>query len=90
MILGTVTGHLWATRKCDRLVGRKLVLVRLDASHRQRADHVVATDDVGAEIGQQVVVCIGAPGRWESGDCRTPIDAAVAAIVDRVEQEVLG
>jgi len=89
MILGTVTGHLWGTRKSERLTGKKLLFVRLDRSYAHYADHVVAIDDVGAEIGQQVIVCMGAPSRWVAGDSRTPVNAAVAAIVDHVvlEQE---
>ncbi len=87
MILGTVTGQLWATRKCARLTGHKLLVVRPDVAYRPRADHLIAIDQVGAEVGQQVLVTIGAPGRWAAGDARTPVDAAVSAIVDRVQWE---
>jgi ethanolamine utilization protein EutN len=87
MILGTVTGHLWGTRKCDRLTGKKLLFVRLTRSYNHYADHVVAIDDVGAEIGQQVLVCMGAPPRWIAGDLRVPVNAAIAAIVDEVVLE---
>ena len=89
MILGTVTGHLWGTCKCERLVGKKLLYVRLDRSYNHYADHVIAIDDVGAAIGQQVVVCMGAPSRWIAGDSRVPVNAAVAAIVDEVVVETL-
>ncbi|HIA04904.1 MAG TPA: ethanolamine utilization protein EutN [Myxococcales bacterium] len=87
MILGTVTGHLWGTRKCARLTGKKLLFVRLERSYNHYADHVVAIDDVGAEIGQQVLICMGAPPRWIAGDTRVPVNAAVAAIVDEVVVE---
>lgn len=88
MILGTVTGQLWAAHKCERLGGRKLLVVRPErGAYRSRADHVVAIDPLGAQVGQQVLVCIGAPGRWESGDTRTPVDASIAAIVDDVGWE---
>ena len=85
MILGRVTGHLWATRKSARLSSRKLVIVTPLYAYRLGTDHIVATDDVGAELGQTVVVCIGSPPRWSTGDTRTPTDAAVAAIVDHFE-----
>ena len=87
MILGTVSGNLWATRKCDRLVGKKLLMVRIDRSYNHYADHVVAIDDVGAQVGERVVVCMGAPARWVAGDSRTPVNAAIAAIVDEVVTE---
>lgn len=84
MILGRVTGHLWGARKVGQLTGRKLSLVRLERAYRYAGDHVVCVDDVGAEIGQQVIVCLGAPARWRLGGENMPVDAAVAAIVDQV------
>jgi len=87
LILGTVSGHLWATRKCDRLEGKKLLIVTLAKSYRHYADHVVAIDDIGANVGEQVLVCMGAPARWVAGDSRIPVNAAVAAIVDEVHSE---
>lgn len=87
MILGRVIGQVWATRKNPRLDGQKLLLVRPLAWHRpdHETDHLVAVDPVGAEVGQDVVVCLGMPARKELGDWRFPVEASVAAIVDRVE-----
>ena len=85
MIVGKVTGNLWATRKCERLIGKRLVIVKREYSYDHYADHVGAVDDVGAEVGQRVLICMGAPGRWQAGDARTPINASVAAIVDALE-----
>ncbi len=87
MILGKVSGHLWATRKCQRLQAKKLLVVTLSKSYRHYADHVIAVDDVGANVGDQVLVCMGAPARWTSGDRRTPVNAAIAAIVDEVNSQ---
>lgn len=87
MILGRLVGTVWATKKNDRLQNLKLAIVRpyfwYNPSHD--IDHVVAVDQVGAEAGQDVLVCVGQPGRWEAGDYRTPIEASVMAIVDRVK-----
>jgi ethanolamine utilization protein EutN len=84
MILGRMVGTVWATRKNPRLGNLKLALVRpyfwYDPSHD--VDHLVAVDQVGAEVGQDVIVCLGQPGRWAAGDFRCPIEASVAAIVD--------
>ncbi|MBL6974435.1 MAG: EutN/CcmL family microcompartment protein [Deltaproteobacteria bacterium] len=87
MILGRVIGQVWATRKNPRLEGQKLLLVRPLAWHRpdHETDHLVAVDPVGAEVGQDVVVCLGMPARRELGDVRFPVEASVAAIVDQVE-----
>jgi len=87
MILGRLVGTVWATKKNCRLQDLKLALVRpyfwYNPSHD--IDHVVAVDQVGADIGQDVLVCMGQPGRWEAGDCRTPVEASIMAIVDDVK-----
>ena len=87
MILGRVVGQVWATRKNPWLEGKKLLIVRPLAWHMPDHDseHLVAVDPVGAEVGQDVIVCLGLPARWALGDIRHPVEASVAAIVDRVE-----
>ena len=87
MILGRVIGQVWTTRKSPRLGRHKLLLIRpLTSFHLDPpADHIVAVDPVGANVGQDVVVCLGAPCRQVLGDTRHPVEAAVAAIVDRVD-----
>ncbi len=87
MILGSVVGTVWATRKSQRLADLKMVIVRPYFWYRpsHAVDNLIAVDKVGAEEGQDVVVCMGAPGRWQAGDARTPIEASVMAIVDRTQ-----
>jgi ethanolamine utilization protein EutN len=87
MILGRVVGQVWATRKNRWLEGRKLLLVRPLAWYRpdHACDHLVAVDPIGAEVGQDVVVCLGLPARQALGDARNPVEASIAAIVDRVD-----
>lgn len=87
MILGRVVGQVWATRKHPRMEGKKLLIVRPLTWFRpdHAVDHLVCVDPVGAEVGQDVVVCLGLPARWALGDTRHPVEASVAAIVDGVE-----
>ena len=87
MILGRVMGQVWATRKNTRLEGKKLLIIRPLTWYNPDVDtgHLVCVDTVGAQVGQDVVVCLGAPARWDLGDVRYPVEASVAAIVDRVE-----
>jgi ethanolamine utilization protein EutN len=84
MILGRVVGNIWSTRKNEHLRNLKLAIVRPYCWYNPivDCDHVVATDQVGAEVGQDVLVCIGQPGRWAAGDDRTPVEASIMAIVD--------
>lgn len=90
MILGRVIGQVWATKRNPRLSGQKLLLVRPLAWSRpdHESDHLIAVDPIGAEVGQDVVVCLGLPARWALGDTRHPVEASIAAIVDAVEVSV--
>ncbi len=88
MILGRVIGEVWATRKHPALGGRKLVVVRptLWYAPAHECGHLVAVDSIGVDVGQEVVVCLGDPARRSLGEgANVPIEAAVMAIVDRVE-----
>ena len=47
--------------------------------------HLVAIDDVDAGVGDDVIVCLGAPARASLGGNDMPVDAAVLGVVDRIE-----
>ncbi|MEO6953262.1 MAG: EutN/CcmL family microcompartment protein [Polyangia bacterium] len=85
MILGRVIGEVWATRKHAAYEGRKLLLVTPRLFHGPRPVPIVAVDVIDAGVGDQVIVCVGTPARLASGGQNLPIEAAVCAIVDRVE-----
>lgn len=87
MILGRVVGEVWATRKHAGLDGRKLLIVRPYLWYAPLAEtsNLVAVDGVGANVGQDVLVCLGDGARTTSGGANLPIEAAVMGIVDRVE-----
>jgi microcompartment protein CcmK/EutM len=87
VILGHVVGEVWATRKHAALDGRKLLVVRPYLWYAPLAEtsNLVAVDAVGANVGQDVVVCLGDGARRSLGATNLPVEAAVMAIVDRVE-----
>ena len=88
MIRGTVIGQVWATRKARGLDGQTLLLVVKPHAIYEPAfgtRHLVATDDVDAGVGDDVIVCLGAPARASSGGNDMPVDAAVLGVVDRFE-----
>jgi ethanolamine utilization protein EutN len=87
MILGRVVGEVWATRRDPRLARAKLLVVRPHAVYEPAfaSRHLVATDEVHAGVGDEVIVCLGAPARWSAGGNDMPVDAAVLGVVDRVE-----
>jgi ethanolamine utilization protein EutN len=87
MILGQVVGTVWATRKHPQLGAHKLMLVRpyfyYNPTHA--AEQLVAVDLIDAGVGDDVVVCLGAPARWSLGGVNLPVDAAILGIVDRCQ-----
>lgn len=87
MILGRVMGEVWATRQHAAYVGRKLLLVRplLWYAPSHEVGHLVAVDTVDAGVGDDVLVCMGEPARQALGGSNLPVEAAICAVVDRVE-----
>lgn len=86
MILGKVVGTVWATRKDEQLVGMKLQIVQhveLDLS--LKSSFVVAVDSVGAGVGEIVLVAQGSSARQTTLTHNKPIDAVIAAIVDKLD-----
>ena len=79
MIIGKVIGSIISTRKQENLVGNKfMIVVPLDAG----AGRIVAIDNIGAGIGETVLVAQGSAARIGSGMPEAPIDAAIVGIVD--------
>ena len=87
MILGRVVGQVWATRRDARLSRARLLVIRPHGIYEPAfaSGHLVAVDDVDAGIGDDVIVCLGAPARASAGGDDMPVDAAVLGVVDRVQ-----
>lgn len=89
MILGRVVGELWASRRHAGLDGRKLLIVKPHGWYQPPFEvaHVIAVDTLGAGVGEDVVVCMGDPARRSLGSTALPVEAAVMAIVDRIDDQ---
>ena len=86
MLLARIVGTVVATRKDDRLHGRKLLVARLvGIDGKDEKGHVVAVDTVGAGVQETVLIVQGSSARMAFGCKDCPIDAAVVGIVDTVE-----
>ena len=86
MILARIVGTVVATRKDERLTGRKLLVARLvDVEGKDEKGHVVAVDTVGAGVHETVLIVQGSSARMAFGCKDCPIDAAVVGIVDTVD-----
>ena len=77
MKIGKVVGSVWATRKAGCLAGHTFLVV--DTGR----EDLVAADQVGAGIGDKVLLTIGTVASRYCMDA--PIDAAVVAILDDEE-----
>lgn len=88
MYLARVVGTVVATRKDERLEGRKLLLVQpLDEAGRAAGKCVVAVDTVQAGIRETVLVVAGSSARMTSFTKDSPVDAAIVGIVDTVAMD---
>ncbi len=87
MLVCTVVGHVWATKKEPSLDGLKFMLVRNDHAPRgDGADGVfVAADVVGAGMGERVLVVQGSTARIAARGNDVPVDAAIVGIIDAPE-----
>jgi microcompartment protein CcmK/EutM len=85
LFLGKVIGTVWSTKKDEKLVGAKFLIVRkLDLDLIEKSDFVVAVDSVGAGEGEVVLVATGSSSRQTQFTQDKPIDAVIMAIVDKL------
>ncbi len=86
MFIGKVIGTVWSTKKDEKLVGAKFLIVRkLDLDLNEKSDFVVAVDSVGAGEGEVVLVATGSSSRQTHFTQDKPIDAVIMAIVDKLD-----
>ena len=79
MTVGTVTGPVWATKKCPALTGQILLSVQADGKK------FIAADLVGAGEGDRVILAFGAAARL--GQEQVPVEAAIIAILDEMRDK---
>ena len=89
MIVGTVIGQVWATRKDDSLAGLRFLVVRpFTTDGDSSAETIIAVDPLGAGVGERVLVAAGRAARHLIGRGHDiGFQSAVAAIIDGMELE---
>jgi len=86
MLLGKVIGTVVANRKEEAMEGMKFLVVRqVDVEGKETANYVVATDAVGAGVGEIVMYATGSSARQTVLTKDKPCDAVIMAIVDEWE-----
>ncbi len=89
MLLGKVIGTVWSTRKDEKLVGAKFLIVKqLDLENKQKDNFVIAVDSVGAGVGEVVLYASGSSARQTNFTKDKPVDAVIMAIVDKLDVSV--
>ena len=86
MFLGKVVGTVWSTKKTPDLEGVRFLIVHpYDLDKEPTRSIVVVADRLGAGTGEMVMCAFGKAARSAIGNQDMAIEAAVVAIVDRVD-----
>jgi ethanolamine utilization protein EutN len=87
MILGRIVGDIWSTKKNDKIHALRLLFVQpLAKDLKPTGDVLIAADEIGAGVGEMVIVTQGAPAMqaFDREDL-IPVDAVVVGIVDSLD-----
>ena len=82
MIVGKVIGSIVSTRKMTTLQGSKLMVVEPLTCMEGPHTRIIAIDNIGAGIGETVLVATGSAARIGSRMADSPVDAAIVGIID--------
>ena len=86
MQIARVVGSTVATIKDEKLVGRKLLIVReADERGTPVGKPYVAIDTVDAGSGDLVLVAAGSSARQTTLTKDSPVDAVIMAVIDSLE-----
>ncbi len=86
MLIAKVIGTTVSTVKDEKLVARKLMIVRpTDETGAPAGKPFVAVDTVDAGVGDLVLTCAGSSARQTAITKDTPVDAVIMAVIDSLE-----
>lgn len=86
MILGKVVGDVWSTKKSDKIHALRFLFIQ-PIGRDLSTDNtlIIAADEMGAGIGEMVMVTQGSPAMQAlKRDNPVPVDAVVVGIVDNM------
>lgn len=83
MLIGKVVGSVVATRKDEKMMNQKFLLVQVhDQNNKPKEQYVVAVDAVGAGTHDMVLYASGSSARQTTITEGKPCDAVIMAVVD--------
>ncbi len=94
MFVAKVVGSVVSTQKVEEMIGQKMMVVepyRLDGKTRKKLTTTgrtfVAVDNLGAGVGDFVLICQGSSARLTPETKKLPIDTVIIGIIDSVHVE---
>lgn len=81
MIAAKLIDSIWATRKSENLSGLRFMLAE-EMGGKDDGRIFIVADNIGAGIGDRVIVATGSAARKMLCDDNIPIDAAVIGLID--------
>ncbi len=82
MLAGKVVGSLVSTRKSEKLIGNKFMIVEIVDRMGAKGQQLIAIDNIGAGINEYVLVAQGSAARIGCDMKDAPVDAAIVGIID--------
>lgn len=88
MNLGRVIGNVWATRKTETLVGKRMLFIQpLSFSGASVGGKIIALDTVDSGVGDTVIYVTSTEATIPFKPLLIPTDATIVGIVDRVDMQ---
>ena len=87
MLVGTVVGQVWATRKEETLEGLRLLVIQpYLRGGAESAETIVAVDTIGADTGERVLVVVGRAARHAIGKGHdVGFQCAIVGVIDGMD-----
>ncbi len=86
MIIARILGTVVSSQKDERLLGKKLLIVKpINLDGTDQSGYVVAVDTVGAGFHEKVLIVAGSSARLAEGNKDCPVDAAIIGVIDTVD-----
>lgn len=82
MLAAKVVGSIVSTRKSEKLVGNKFMIVELAPKMGMNGNQIIAIDHIGAGVGEYVLIATGSAARIGCDVNDAPVDAAIVGIID--------
>ncbi len=86
MLVATVVGQVWSTKKEASLEGLRFLVVQPYVRGAQTAETMVVVDPIGADLGERVLVVFGRAARHAIGRGHDiGFQTAIVGIVDGMD-----